>query len=318
MSRLIGFGEKGVQINVKLIRLHAIMLLMAVKKKIVLLGDSAVGKTSLIRRYVFDQFEDAYIATIGSKVTMKELSIQKEGSDHELTLMIWDIIGREGYSGVHARTFVGVHGAILVADMTRKETLKSLERHWIPFLFKVAENVPLVFVCNKSDLSGKYEFEAGDMADVAKRYSGTTKTLLPTEYDYQYATSAKTGDNVENAFGSLGHLVLFSEDIPDPLKELYESLVALGIHRSTDKTTPIGVLDTIIVDFCEESEDSDSSLNIIRQELARASFDINNPSKDGILRAVEYLAEAESEYKDEDKVQENMRRRMEWVGRIKE
>jgi GTPase SAR1 family protein len=78
---------------------------LTIKKKIVLLGDSAVGKTSLIRRYVFDQFEDSYIATIGTKVTRKELKIQRPHHSVDLTFVIWDLIGREGYHGLHARTF---------------------------------------------------------------------------------------------------------------------------------------------------------------------------------------------------------------------
>ncbi|UCF07226.1 MAG: GTP-binding protein [Thermoplasmata archaeon] len=291
---------------------------MAVKKKIVLVGDSAVGKTSLIRRFVFDQFEDTYIATIGSKVTMKELTIERPDKTHSLTFMIWDIIGREGYQGVQAKTFVGVNGAILVADMTRKETLRSLERHWIPFLFKVVDKVPLVFVCNKSDLTGEFEFQPEELADVAKRYNGNVSNVLQEGLEPSYSTSAKTGSNVEKAFGSLGHLVLCSEELADPIQELYESLVALGIHRSTDKTTAVGTLDSIIVDFCDGFEDSKVSMLVLRQELARASFDVNNPSKEGILRAVEYLAEAESEFKDESKVHENLRKRMEWVDRIKE
>src|SRR5207237_2201408 len=122
-----------------------------VKRKIVLLGDSAVGKTSLVRRYVFDLYEDSYVTTIGSKVTRKELRIQRPDKTVTLNMMIWDILGREGYTSLHARTFAGVHGAILVSDLTRGETLRSLEEYWIPLLFKVVDKVPLVFVCNKTD-----------------------------------------------------------------------------------------------------------------------------------------------------------------------
>ena len=68
------------------------------KRKIVLLGDSAVGKTSLVRRCVFDMYEDSYVTTIGSKVTRKELRIPRPDKTVMLTLMIWDILGREGYT----------------------------------------------------------------------------------------------------------------------------------------------------------------------------------------------------------------------------
>ncbi|MFQ5910131.1 MAG: Rab family GTPase, partial [Thermoplasmata archaeon] len=228
---------------------------MGIKKKVVLLGDSAVGKTSLIRRYVFDLFEDSYIATIGSKVTMKELKIPRPNKTVKLTMMIWDLLGREGYTAFHARTFAGVHGALLVADLTRKETLTSLERYWIPALFEVVENVPLVFVCNKSDLTGELEFEGEDIAEIASKYSDQFKDVLPKDLTSWYTTSAKTGSNVEKAFESLGHLMLSEKLQEDPVKELYQSLVATGIRRAADKTTLIGILDEIIVDFCEGFED---------------------------------------------------------------
>ena len=291
---------------------------MVVKKKIVLLGDSAVGKTSLIRRFVFDQFEDSYIATIGSKVTMKELNLGRQVSTPKLTFMIWDIIGREGYHGLHARTFVGVHGAILVADLTRRETLQNLERYWVPFLFKVVEIVPLVFVCNKTDLTDEFEFDPDDLVEVAKKYNANVDVLLPSGLKSSYSTSAKTGGNVEHAFESLGHLIVSAKKIVDPINELYESLVALGIRRSSDMNTSVGALDTIILDFCDGFDDSRLSMLMLRQELARAAFDINNPTKDGVLRAVEYLAEAECEYKDENTVKANLERRLGWANGVKE
>ncbi len=291
---------------------------MVVKKKIVLLGDSAVGKTSLIRRYVLDQFEESYTSTIGSKVRMKELVVQGPDEDVNLTFMIWDLIGREGYHALHARTFVGVHGAILVADLTRKETLGSLERYWIPFLFKVVENVPLVFVCNKSDLEEQFEFEPEDLAVLASRYNVGLDKILPTWLKSSYATSAKSGRNVEAAFESLGHMILCSRELADPVKELYQSVVATGLRRSSEKTTAIGALDAIMVDFCEGFEDSRLAMPILRQEMARASIGVNKPTKGGILEVVEYLAEAENEFKDEKTVVANMKRRLKWADSIVE
>ncbi len=289
---------------------------MEIKKKIVLLGDSAVGKTSLIRRYVFNQFEDSYISTVGMKATMKELTIPGDDEDMNLTLMIWDLIGREGYHALHARSFVGVHGAILVADLTRRETLHSLERYWIPSLFKIVDRVPLMFTCNKSDLKGKYEFELEDLVKVASRYSGEPEKSLPRNLETSYSTSAKDGDNVQRAFESLGYLLMSGEQQQDPVKELYEGLIATGIHRTSEKTTATGALDAIIVDFCEGFEDTRLVMPILRQETARAGIDIRSPSKEGILKLVEYLAEAETEFMDEKTVKENLNLRLEWANGI--
>jgi small GTP-binding protein len=291
---------------------------MGIKKKVVLLGDSAVGKTSLIRRYVLDQFEESYASTVGSKVRMKELVVKKEEEDVDLTLMIWDLIGREGYHALHARTFVGVHGAILVADLLRKDTLSSLERYWIPFLFNIVGNVPLVFVCNKSDLKGKFEFELEDMSAMASRYNTGLHKFIPGWLDSSYATSAKSGSNVEKAFESLGHLVLSNQEIADPITELYQSMLATNMVRSSDKTSAVAAMDAIIVDFCKGFDDTRLAMPILRQEMARASIDVNNPTKNGVLRIIEYLAEAENEFKDEKTVMSNLKKRTRWAESVED
>jgi small GTP-binding protein len=289
---------------------------VAIKKKIVLLGDSAVGKTSLIRRYVFDQFEDSYISTIGSKVTRKEFRLFVKKQPKDIVFMIWDLIGREGYHALHSRTFVGVHGAILVADMTREDTLTTLEKYWIPFLYKVVEFVPLVFVCNKLDLKSEVQFDLKELSEVASRYNVNVEEVLPKDHSTSYSTSAKTGDNVERAFETMGHLVLSSDEMIDPVKEVYEGLVATGVKRSADTSTAVGAMDVIITDFCDGFDDPRLAMLILRQEVARASMDINNPTKEQVLRVVEYLAESENEYKNDEDVKKNLMRRLKWADRI--
>jgi small GTP-binding protein len=279
---------------------------MVLRKKIVIIGDSAVGKTSLIRRYVFNEFQDSYITTIGSKVTTKECIIKRPHHSVDITFVIWDLIGREGYKGIHARTFAGASGAILVGDLTRKETFENLERYWIPLLLKVVDNVPLIFACNKSDLKGKCEFDPEDIIEIADRYNGHIDGILPRGLATSYSTSAKTGSNVESTFESIGHLLVSSFDSQDPVKKLYENLIALGIHRSSDKNTPVGALDSIIV----------VSMLILRQEIARSGLDVNNPTKEGVLKVVEYLAEAENEFKEEKEVLSNLEKRLDWARKI--
>jgi small GTP-binding protein len=288
---------------------------MVIRKKIVLLGDSAVGKTSLIRRFVFDQFEFSYVSTVGSKVTKKKLLIPSQKSK-ELIFMIWDIIGREGYHATHARTFVGVHGAILVADLTRKETLENLEKYWIPFLLKVVDHVPMVFVCNKSDLKDDHQFKPDELKDLAKMYESPAVETLDRGMAPTYSTSAKDGTNVEKTFEALGHLLLEDKQPKDKVKKVCEMLKATGIRRESDMTKPIGALDAIIVDFCDGFSDSKVAMIILRQEIARAGIDINNPMKERVFKVVEYLAEAENEFKDEETVISNFKRRKEWVSNI--
>jgi hypothetical protein len=173
-------------------------------------------------------------------------------------------------------------------------------------------------VCNKSDLKRSYEFEFDELIKTASRYNGGLEAIWEKGLEPSYSTSAKDGNNVERAFETISHMVLSSKKLVDPVRELYESLVAMGIRRDTDKTTPIGALDSIIMDFSERFEDSNLAMLILRQEFARAGIDVREPNKEGILRAVEYLAEAEHDYIDEEKVRSNLERRFELATRIKE
>lgn len=283
------------------------------RRKIVLLGDSAVGKTSLIRRFVFDMFDDDYIVTIGSKVTRKDLLLPRPDGTTQLTLMVWDLLGREGYKAVHARAFAGAHGALLVSDLTREETLVSLERYWIPSLLRVVERVPLVFVGNKADLEGSEEFGKDDLEALAARHGAGDGGNAPAGTAAAHLTSARTGRGVEAAFEALGHRILAQPRRPDPVKELYQRLVASGVRRRVDTRTPIGALDALLLDFGEGFEDERLAMVILRQEITRAGIDVRSPTREGLRRAVDYLAEAESEFRDRDAVVRSRERRLAWV-----
>ena len=163
-----------------------------VKKKLLLLGDAAVGKTSLVQRYVVDQFDDRYITTIGTKVTKKEILIDdEERGQIQVILTIWDVLGQKGFSGVQSLSAERSSGLILVADFTRPETLQSLNEYWIPMAEKVTSKIPKVFLANKDDL-GYRQFSMDDMAREASFHNAPC-----------FATSAKSGANVEEAFEAL-------------------------------------------------------------------------------------------------------------------
>src|SRR5438128_10845183 len=103
-----------------------------VKRKILLLGDGAVGKTSLIRRFVVDKFSDDYIPTIGTKVTKKDLRIESPGRATDMSFMIWDGLGQKRYRGIQQSSFQGAKAALLVSDLTRPEPAESLYEYWSP------------------------------------------------------------------------------------------------------------------------------------------------------------------------------------------
>ncbi len=169
-----------------------------VKRKIVLIGDPAVGKTSLIKKYVLDVFNDQYLTTLGTKITSKKIIYPDPEKDRELelTLMIWDIMGQKEYKLIHETAYQGSKGAIIVCDVTRKETLHNLTA-WITSLFNITKNVPITFVGNKNDLVDIKQFGDAELLDVSSAYQSPF-----------FLTSAKTGDNVEKVFRELGKMMI--------------------------------------------------------------------------------------------------------------
>lgn len=167
-------------------------------KKICLLGNPAVGKTSLIRAFVYETFEDEYISTIGSKVSKKEVEFFDEDSKkyYQVSLIIWDIAGQQTFKHVKQAYYRGAKGALVVADVTRVTTLQSLE-DWIKSLTEVVGDVPLLLLLNKTDLIDQIKFSLADVQDIASRYKA--KSLL---------CSAKTGKNVERAFLDLAKMMV--------------------------------------------------------------------------------------------------------------
>lgn len=168
------------------------------KVKVCLAGDSFVGKTCLVRRYVMDMFDHNYISTFGTKVSKKRIIIKKENSDINLTFSIWDIIGKDSFKKIYKMAFVGSKGAIIVCDITKEDSLNNLSR-WVTRVKKVTGEIPFVIVANKSDLTDKHMFKEADLQSFSKEIE------VPF-----YITSAKNGDNVIKTFFKLGDLVIES------------------------------------------------------------------------------------------------------------
>lgn len=169
-------------------------------KKICLLGDAAVGKTSLIRKYVYSSFDDKYITTIGTKVTKKSLVFKHPSQDMKvrISLLIWDILGQKEYSRLHPVYYQGAEGALVVADATRPATIKSLEEWAIGFQ-KTVGTVPLIFLINKVDLIDRDAFDLTEAQAIADKYNARI-----------HFTSAKTGENVEKSFLELGNILTYT------------------------------------------------------------------------------------------------------------
>jgi len=161
----------------------------AFSKKVALIGDGGVGKTSLINRFVKGQFDDRYIHTIGTNVKKKTVLLHDEKA--EVTLMVWDMQGQRNDPAILTHMFRS-EGAILVCDVTRDQTFNSMPE-WIALLEKeLGARVPMVLLGNKADLEEQALIGQTQLQYMASRYGAS-----------YHLTSAKTGQNVEEAFTEL-------------------------------------------------------------------------------------------------------------------
>ncbi|MBS1791007.1 MAG: GTP-binding protein [Acidobacteria bacterium] len=161
-----------------------------IQKKICLLGAFAVGKTSLVSRFVKSIYSDQYLTTVGVKVDKKPVTL----GDKEVNLIVWDLAGEDEFQKVSIDYLRGASGFLLVADGTRLgtlETARMLHR-------RVAETIgeiPFVFIVNKTDLQTEWEIDDQAITDCHAANWNVIKS------------SAKTGEGVEEAFKLLAEKI---------------------------------------------------------------------------------------------------------------
>ncbi|NHI91512.1 MAG: GTP-binding protein [Candidatus Lokiarchaeota archaeon] len=159
--------------------------------KVVLLGSPAVGKTSLVIRFIQDRFKDEYITTLGADFLIKEVIFEE--LNIKVKLLIWDLGAQKRWADIRPTYLVGTDGAIIVFDLTRKRTFEEISE-WLDDLNKYShadEKVPYILVGNKNDLE---EFE---LREVTKN---AIDDYLSKNTVHYLSTSAKSGENVEKMF----------------------------------------------------------------------------------------------------------------------
>ena len=170
------------------------------KIKVCVVGTPGVGKTSLTRRFVYDAFSEKYLYTVGASMSKKVLDLTLPGTDEpwSVVLIVWDIMGERSFLDlVKEAYFRGASGVIAVADLTRPETFGEFDT-WIRAVKEVAgADIPVAILGNKVDL---VDFQSLDWSPLAMSAARHAAPLLPT--------SAKTGENVENAFQLMAKLAV--------------------------------------------------------------------------------------------------------------
>eukprot|EP01125_Pyxidicula_operculata_P011870 TRINITY_DN3884_c0_g1_i1.p1 TRINITY_DN3884_c0_g1~~TRINITY_DN3884_c0_g1_i1.p1 ORF type:complete len:262 (-),score=61.59 TRINITY_DN3884_c0_g1_i1:132-917(-) len=157
--------------------------------KVIILGESGVGKTNLLGRWKEDKY-DRTSATLNVELSSKVFKINYEGTSLVVKIQLWDTAGQEQYRSVTSSYYRKCQGAILVYDITKLNTFSSLES-WLNELKNAPgnENIHVMLVGNKSDLADERDVAMEDGLEFAKQHH---LNFLET--------SAKTGDNVQKAF----------------------------------------------------------------------------------------------------------------------
>ncbi len=156
-----------------------------------MVGAFAVGKTSLVKRFVESLFSEKYHTTIGVKIDKKVM----ERNNKVLQMMIWDIEGVDVFTDLKASYLRGASGIMLVVDGTRLQTFESAERIK-QLVVDVLGDVPILLLVNKSDLEDEWQIAQENIH------------CLGLKSESIFLTSAKTGENVEKCFEKMADLLL--------------------------------------------------------------------------------------------------------------
>ena len=166
--------------------------------KVLLLGNSNVGKSSLFLRFVDDIWNDTFVPTIGVDFKIQTFDIDEK----RIKMQIWDTAGQERFKNIIASYYRGAHGILLIYDVTDKDSFKNLSNWLIEIEKNSSKNVLKVLIGNKTDLEEKRVISYNQAKEFADSYG-----LKYIE------TSAKKNLNVNEAFATLGReLMLASED----------------------------------------------------------------------------------------------------------
>lgn len=160
--------------------------------KITLLGEKNVGKTSLVYRYIENKFRESYKATLGVNLLKKDMEVD----GNSVSAQIWDLGGQDSFKSLRKLYLEGTNGALVMFDLTERKTFEKLNE-WVESFKEARGEQPIVLIGNKSDLENQRKITDMEASNYAKE--NNMELML---------TSAKTGQNVEEAFIKLTKRIL--------------------------------------------------------------------------------------------------------------
>ena len=169
--------------------------------KLVIIGDSGVGKSNFLFKFIEGQFSPLHVATVGFDYKSKIVTLPT--SKKKVKLQIWDTAGQEKYMSINKNLFQRVQGIILMYDITREDTFNNLSK-WMEHIKENANGIPLILIGNKSDLNNERKVNEED----GKAFARNNKIIF-------LEASAKIGTNVEESFMKLSELIIENQNYID-------------------------------------------------------------------------------------------------------
>ncbi|MBE9160960.1 MULTISPECIES: Rab family GTPase [Microcoleaceae] len=173
---------------------------VTISKKMCMIGDFGVGKTSLIRRFVDRQFSDEYLSTVGVKISSKIITLEniKQQANITAKLLIWDLEGHTKFKGIAPTYLQGASGVLIVADVSRTETVERISEH-IKLFSSVNPKGLIIIALNKIDLID--EEKLAMLVEISHAIAKDKVIAV-------YTTSAKTGQDVDEIFHKLAYTMV--------------------------------------------------------------------------------------------------------------
>ena len=166
--------------------------------KVIVIGDPAVGKTSLLKRFSDKKFEKTYVPTVGVNIVKEQVNMEKEQGT--INLMLWDIAGQPQFYMLHKPYFNGADGMLMVYDVTRSSTFSNV-KNWYNTAVKYGlSGIPRILVGNKIDLKDERKIIVPMAQHLAEELNAS-----------YFETSALTGENVKLIFRKIAELIYHSK-----------------------------------------------------------------------------------------------------------
>ncbi|KAI5180524.1 hypothetical protein NEOKW01_0828 [Nematocida sp. AWRm80] len=168
--------------------------------KLLIIGESGVGKTSILQRFIENTFQKGFTSTIGIDFRSKRIEVDGK----EVELQIWDTAGQERFFSITKSYYRGSDGIFLTFDISSSSSFKSTEKWMVAIESKLEENIPVFLLANKKDLVTNKDINTLETIENIKELSKRISSPW-------YATSAQSGENIQEIFTEMARKILHSK-----------------------------------------------------------------------------------------------------------